>query len=46
LLVQIAQHMCVPPECGSLLERALLPEPAALVRDGGVIGDAYDADLD
>ncbi len=46
LLVQIAQHMCVPPECGALLERALLPEPAALVRDGGVIGDAYDADLD
>jgi DNA mismatch repair protein MutS len=46
LLVQIAQHMCVPPECGALLERALLPEPAVLVRDGGVIGHGYDADLD
>lgn len=46
LLVQIAQDMGVPPECGALLERALLPEPAALVRDGGVIGDGYDADLD
>jgi DNA mismatch repair protein MutS len=46
LLVQIAQDMCVPPECGALLERALLPEPAVLVRDGGVIGHGYDADLD
>jgi DNA mismatch repair protein MutS len=46
LLAQIAQHMCVPPECGALLERALLPEPAVLVRDGGVIGHGYDADLD
>ena len=46
LLVQIAQHMCVPPECGALLERALLPEPAVLVRDGGVMGHGYDADLD
>jgi DNA mismatch repair protein MutS len=46
LLVQIAQDMGVPPECGALLERALLPEPAVLVRDGGVIGQGYDADLD
>ncbi len=46
LLIQIGQHMRVPPECGALLERALLPEPAALVREGGVIGHGYDADLD
>ena len=46
LLAQIAQDMGVPPECGALLERALLPEPAVLVRDGGVIGHGYDADLD
>jgi DNA mismatch repair protein MutS len=46
LLVHIAQDMGVPPECGALLERALLPEPAVLVRDGGVIGHSYDADLD
>nr|WP_315260917.1 DNA mismatch repair protein MutS [uncultured Limnohabitans sp.] len=46
LLTQIAQDMGVPPECGALLERALLPEPAVLVRDGGVIGHGYDADLD
>jgi DNA mismatch repair protein MutS len=46
LLQQIAQAINVPPECSQLLERALLPEPAALVRDGGVIGHGYDADLD
>jgi DNA mismatch repair protein MutS len=46
LLAHIAQDMGVPPECGDLLERALLPEPAVLVRDGGVIGHGYDADLD
>ncbi len=46
LLTQVAQDMGVPPECGTLIARALLPEPAVLVRDGGVIGDGYDADLD
>jgi DNA mismatch repair protein MutS len=46
LLVRIAQDMGVPPECGALLERALLPEPAVLVRDGGVIGHGFDAELD
>jgi DNA mismatch repair protein MutS len=46
LLAHIAQDMGAPPECGALLERALLPEPAVLVRDGGVIGHGYDADLD
>ncbi len=46
LLTQVALDIAVPPECGALIARALLPEPAALVRDGGVIGDGYDADLD
>ncbi len=37
----------VPPEgCADLLARAILPEPAALVRDGGVIATGFDADLD
>ncbi len=30
----------------SLLVRAILPEPAAVVREGGVIADGYDAGLD
>jgi DNA mismatch repair protein MutS len=35
-----------PPECLTLLTRAIAPEPAALIRDGGVIARGYDADLD
>ena len=36
-----------PPEgCATLLGRFLLDEPAALVRDGGVINHGCDADLD
>ena len=36
-----------PPEgCAQLLHSALAPEPAALVRDGGVMADGFDADLD
>ena len=30
----------------ALLARAILPEPASIVREGGVIADGYDADLD
>jgi len=30
----------------TLLERAILAEPAAMIRDGGVINDGYDTDLD
>ena len=37
----------VPPEgCAALLQAALLPEPSALVRDGGVMADGFDPDLD
>ncbi len=32
--------------CTHLLQTAILPEPAALVRDGGVINHGFDADLD
>jgi DNA mismatch repair protein MutS len=46
LLDRVAKALAVPPECGALIERAIHPEPAALVRDGGVIADGYDADLD
>ena len=35
-----------PPECAELLRRALLPEPSAMVRDGGVINHGFDAELD
>ena len=36
-----------PPEgCAELLARAIMEEPAALVRDGGVIATGFDAELD
>jgi DNA mismatch repair protein MutS len=46
LLAQTAQHLAPPPGCAELLARAILPEPAVLVRDGGVINDGFDAELD
>ena len=46
LLAQLAQQLQPPPDCAELLQRALLPEPAALLRDGGVINHGYDAELD
>ena len=36
----------LPKACAQLLQAALLAEPAALIRDGGVIADGFDADLD
>jgi DNA mismatch repair protein MutS len=46
LLQRIATELQPPAGCADLLTRALLPEPAALVRDGGVIADGFDAELD
>jgi DNA mismatch repair protein MutS len=46
LLAQLAQHLAPPPGCADLLKRAILDEPAALVRDGGVIAHGFDAELD
>ena len=34
------------PHCVALLQSAIAPEPAALVRDGGVIATGFDAELD
>ncbi|MFZ9572483.1 MAG: DNA mismatch repair protein MutS [Limnohabitans sp.] len=45
-LSALGQDMVVPPACGELLLRALHPEPAALVRDGGVMADGFDPELD
>jgi DNA mismatch repair protein MutS len=46
LLAQVAEQLLAPPDCLRLLEQALLAEPAALLRDGGVIAHGYDAELD
>ncbi|QIL45433.1 DNA mismatch repair protein MutS [Acidovorax sp. HDW3] len=45
-LAQIFSHLQPPPGCQALLLRAIAPEPAALVRDGGVIASGFDAELD
>ena len=42
LLAAIGEH----PDALELLTRAIASEPAALVRDGGVIATGYDAELD
>ncbi len=34
------------PDWHALLARAILPEPASVLREGGVIADGYDAELD
>ena len=45
-LAQIFSHLQPPPGCADLLHRAIDEEPAALVRDGGVIASGFDAELD
>ncbi len=45
-LTSLASNLLPPPGCVELLQHAIAPEPAALVRDGGVIAAGFDADLD
>jgi len=46
LLAELASALACPTDCHALLARALQAAPAGLLRDGGVIADGYDADLD
>ncbi|MDI1270858.1 MAG: DNA mismatch repair protein MutS [Polaromonas sp.] len=46
LLTTIFGDLQAPPACAALLQRYVLDEPAALIRDGGVINHGCDADLD
>ena len=46
LLAHIAYDLLPPPGCAALLLQAIAAEPAALVRDGGVIATGFDAELD
>ena len=46
LLAQIFADLHPPGGCVALLRAALLEEPAALVREGGVIATGFDAELD
>ena len=46
LLDALRRDLQCPAECVGLLRKAVHPEPAARVIDGGVIADGYNADLD
>jgi DNA mismatch repair protein MutS len=46
MLGALLQDLQAPPDCAELLARTLLDEPAALVRDGGVIREGHDSTLD
>ena len=46
LLKAVHDALATPTECLDLVERSIAMEPAAMVRDGGVIARGYDAELD
>lgn len=46
LLAAIHAALATPTACLDLLQRAVAPEPAAMVRDGGVFARGFDAELD
>ncbi|MEP7183922.1 MAG: DNA mismatch repair protein MutS [Betaproteobacteria bacterium] len=46
IVVELAADLDVDAQWAALLARVVAPEPAAQVRDGGVIADGFDADLD
>ncbi len=46
LLKALHEAIVTPAECLDLLERAIALEPAAMVRDGGVMARGFDAELD
>ena len=45
-LTRLVEAMRPENELVTMLQRALLPEPGVLLREGGVIADGYDAELD
>jgi DNA mismatch repair protein MutS len=45
-LTELADALATPQACVSLLIQAVALEPAALIREGGVIAPGYNADLD
>lgn len=46
LLTRLHADLAPPVTCLELLKAAVQPEPATQVRDGGVIADGFDAELD
>jgi DNA mismatch repair protein MutS len=46
LLFQLAQQISTFPALVDLLTRAIIENPPVVIREGGVIADGYDAELD
>lgn len=46
LLQTLTAHLLPPAELLSLLDKAIKVEPSVVLREGGVIADGYDAELD
>ncbi|WP_423679510.1 DNA mismatch repair protein MutS [Undibacterium sp. WLHG33] len=46
LLTKILSDLATPADCLDLLERGLMPLPSTMVRDGGVIANGFDTELD
>jgi len=46
LVADCARDLDCDPQWQALLARAIAPEPAAQLRDGGAIADGYDSELD
>jgi DNA mismatch repair protein MutS len=46
LLLRVHGELAIDEEVSGLLHRAIAAEPAAQIRDGGVIADGYDVELD
>lgn len=46
LVATVMKDLLIEQNVNALLERAILAEPAALLREGGVIADGYHPDLD
>ena len=46
LLASLVDRLATPHACLDLVQRAIQAEPAAMVRDGGVIAAGFDAQLD
>ena len=45
-LAALRDLLAARPDLHALLARAVLPEPASVLREGGVIADGHDAELD